>query len=132
MLTYGPPIHNVKNMDELVDVPQELKDAVRKRLKNGCAPNLAQQIKVGMSAALHELRDHKSVSSLEYHPLEGVENVELDAIQSIYQYLDSKGLAWTLACLIQESTIDHEAEALDLKDLLKSEPLEEADEEEDA
>jgi hypothetical protein len=122
-------------MDELVDVPQELKDAVRQRFKNGSAPKLAQKIKVGMAAAIHELRDHKSVSSLEYHPLEGVEPEELDAIQAIYQFLDSKGLAWTLACLIQESTIDREGEALDLRELLKTEVLEEAedvDEEEDA
>jgi hypothetical protein len=41
-------------MDELVDVPQELKDAVRQRFKNGSAPKLAQKIKVGMAAAIHE------------------------------------------------------------------------------
>jgi hypothetical protein len=119
-------------MDELVDVPQELKDAVRQRFKTGSAPKLAQKIKVGMAAAIHELRDHKSVSSLEYHPFEGAESEEIDALQSIYQYLDSKGLAWTLACLLQESAIDRDEEGLDLRELLKTEALEEPDEEEDA
>jgi hypothetical protein len=119
-------------MDELVDVPQELKDAVRQRFKNGSAPKLAQKIKVGMAAAIHELRDHKSVSSLKYDPFEQVEAEEVEALQAVYQYLDSKGLAWTLACLIQESTIDREADALDLRELLKGESLEEGGEEEDA
>jgi hypothetical protein len=56
----------------------------------------------------------------------------MEALQAVYQYLDSKGLTWTLACLIQESTIDRDAESLDLKELLKNESLEEAEEEEDA
>jgi hypothetical protein len=119
-------------MDELVDVPQELKESVRQRFKTSSAPRLAQKIKVGMAAAIHELRDHKTVSNLEYHPFDGVESEELDALQSVYQYLNSKGLSWTLACLVQESTIDKEDDAFDLRALLKDEPLEEGDEEEDA
>jgi hypothetical protein len=124
-------------MDELVDVPQELKDAVRQRFKTGSAPKLAQKIKVGMAAAIHELRDHKSVSSLEYHPFEGAEPEEIDGIQSIYEFLKAKGLEWTLACLIQESAIDKDEGAIPLLDLLRKTPLvasadeEEEEEEED-
>jgi hypothetical protein len=108
-------------MEDFVEVPQELKDAVNQRFKAVSAPKLGQKIKVGMAAAIHELRYQKPASSLEYHPLKEEGSEEVKALQSIYQYLEAKGLKWTLGCLIQESAIDKSPNPIDFKELLKRE-----------
>jgi hypothetical protein len=92
------------------DVPTEIKDEVADRLKRkGALRAISREVKVAMTAAISELRglhpDAKSV--LEFHALEGATPSELAALQTIYGYLESAGLTYTLGCLAEETGVDY-------------------------
>jgi hypothetical protein len=106
--------------DPTFEVPEELKERVAVRLKtSGALKQISRKIKVGMTAAIHELRDNPSAkSSLELQIWEDKSKSELAALQSIYEYLSERGLAFTLGCLLEEAGIQREEVAYDLIELV--------------
>jgi hypothetical protein len=81
-----------------------------------------------MTAAIHELRDHPNAkSSLELQIFGDANEYDLAALQSIYQYLEEKGLTYTLGCLIEEAGVQKEDNAYDLIGLLDDSNEEEED-----
>jgi hypothetical protein len=116
-------------IDPTFEVPEELKERVAQRLKtSGALKQIARKIKVGMTAAIHELRDHPNAkSSLELQIFGDANEAELAALQTVSQYLEEKGLTYTLGCLIEEAGVQKEDNAYDLLELL----ADDGDEEED-
>ena len=116
-------VQNFREMDfENFEVPQEIKEKVAQRLKNsGSLKKISQKIKIGMTAAIHELRNPNSKSSLELQII-GPEKVEeREALQSIYQYLQEKGLDYTLSTLEQETGIQKvDSNTYDLVQLIEA------------
>jgi hypothetical protein len=109
-------------MDGPYECPEELRDAVQERYKRGPGPKLAHLIKIGMRTAIQEMRDNQTESNLTYDPLAGQPKAEIDALQAIYQYLDAKGMKWTLGCLVQESTVEQSNSSFDLLALANEQP----------
>jgi hypothetical protein len=109
-------------MDLGYECSPELRDAVQQRYKHGPGPKLAHSLKVGMRIAIQEIRGNATVSALGYDPLAGKRKAEFDALQSIYQYLEAKGLTWTLACLHEESTVDKSSSNFDLLTIANDPP----------
>jgi hypothetical protein len=105
-------------MDHFI-CPEYLKDAVRERFKKGAGTKLSHLFKIGMRSAIQELRDETEDSNLDHHPLQGVPEVEIDALQAVYKYLKSRGLTWTLECLTQEANVDEGASTRDVVVLAK-------------
>lgn len=118
-------------IDPPFEVPEELKERVAERLKNsGALKQIARKIKVGMTAAIHELRDHPdSKSSLELQIFADQPDEEINALQAIYQYLEEQGLTYTLGCLLEESGVPKEDQAHDLLELVNAGAAEEEHEE---
>jgi hypothetical protein len=92
-------------MDFDFDCPPALKEALHTRFKSGPGIKLANSIRIGMRAAIQELRHsvRDDDTNLEWNPLKGVVPEECQALQSIYEYLEAMGLTWTLGCLMEES-----------------------------
>jgi hypothetical protein len=114
-------------------IPQELKDRLRERLKSSSAfKEIAWKIKVGMGAAIGELRGQKGRKSIfdetefpsNATDEESVLEFERQALQTVYSYLTEHDLTWTLGCLEKETRVAREREAYDLLQLLE-EPEEE-------
>jgi hypothetical protein len=110
------------------EVPDELKARVRERLKSGNAlKTIALKIKLGMGAAVGELRGQTGAKSIFDEPdfprndSDNEEEIELEkqALQTVYQYLEAKELKWTLGCLQHETKVQKDAAAHDLLTLLK-------------
>ena len=118
-------------IDPPFEVPEELKEHVAERLKNsGALKQIARKIKVGMTAAIHELRDHPDAkSSLELQIFADQPDEEINALQAIFQYLEEHGLTYTLGCLIEESGVPKEDQAIDLLELVNAGTVEEEQEE---
>jgi hypothetical protein len=118
------------------EVPAELKERVRERLKSGNAlKTIALRIKVGMGAAIGELRGQTGAKSIFDEPdfprndsdNEEAIGLEKQALQTVYQYLEARELKWTLGCLQQETKVGKEAAAHDLLALLTPDEEEPAD-----
>lgn len=87
-------------------VPEELKEKVALKLRNsGALKQISRRIKIGMTAAIHELRSPEAKSSLELQIIHSDSIEEQAALQSIYQYLEEKGLDYTLSTLQEETGI---------------------------
>ena len=120
-------------IDTPFEVPEELKERVAERLKNsGALKQIARKIKVGMTAAIHELRDHPDAkSSLELQIFADAPHEEINALLAIYQYLEEHGLTYTLGCLLEESGVPKEDQAIDLLELVNAGTVEEDQNEQD-
>jgi hypothetical protein len=95
-------------MDLNYNCPPALKEALHTRFKNGDGARLASSIKIGMRAAIQELKhsrpdDGEDSTNLEWDPLKTADPDEHKALQAIFKYLDAKGMHWTLDCLVEES-----------------------------
>lgn len=114
-------------IDPTFEVPEELKERVAQKLKNtGALKQIARKIKVGMTAAIHELRDRPDAkSSLELQLFDDAPECEITALQAIYRYLEENGLTYTLGCLMEQAGVPKEDESIDLLDLLANENIEE-------
>lgn len=114
-------------IDPTFEVPEELKERVAQKLKNtGALKQIARKIKVGMTAAIHELRDRPDAkSSLELQLFGDAPECEIAALQSIYQYLEENGLTYTLGCLMEQAGVPKEDESINILDLLANETVEE-------
>jgi hypothetical protein len=119
-------------------VPAELKERVRERLKSGNAlKTIALKIKVGMGAAIGELRGKTGAKSIFDEPdfprndpdNEDETELEKQALQTVYQYLETRELKWTLGCLQQETKVPKEVAVHDLLALLKGDEDDEIEEE---
>lgn len=95
-------------MDLDFQVPQEIREKVAQRLKNsGALKQIARKIKVGMTAAIHELRDHPDAkSSLELQIFADKSQEEIHALQAIYSFLEERDLTYTLSTLIEEAGVE--------------------------
>ncbi|KAK8870267.1 hypothetical protein M9Y10_008145 [Tritrichomonas musculus] len=91
---------------EPFEVPQEIKEKVATKLRNsGALKQISRKIKVGMTAAIHELRNPEAKSSLELQIISPESVEERAGLQSVYQYLEEKGLDYTLSTLQEETGI---------------------------
>jgi hypothetical protein len=102
------------------EVPEDIKNEVAERLKRkGTLRAISREVKVAMTAAISELRglhpDSKSV--LEYHALEGANPHEIAALQTIYAFLESRGLTYTLGCLAEETGVERRGAGYDLVEI---------------
>jgi hypothetical protein len=131
-------------------VPQELLDQLHRRVKasNACK-DIAWKIKLGMGAAIGELRGQskgRSIFDETQFPINETEDetildFERYALQTVYAFLEKRGLTWTLGCLEKETHVERgkkdakdvkEEEGYDLLQLLEpEEPLDENEEEEE-
>jgi hypothetical protein len=131
-------------------VPKELLDNLHQRVKssNACK-DIAWKIKLGMGAAIGELRGQskgRSIFDETQFPInetedETVLDLERYALQTVYAFLESRGLTWTLGCLEKETHVERakkdgteakNEEGYDLLELLMpDEALEENEEEEE-
>jgi hypothetical protein len=103
-------------------VPESLRGQVHDRLdKSGALERIDHRIKVAMCAAIEVLRGDKSSRPI-------FENIgfkkpepEIQALQTVYAYLKSVGLTWTLETIVQETNVQvsEDAETLSLIDLLE-------------
>ena len=111
-------------------VPPEIKERVAQKLRNsGALKQIARKIKVGMTAAIHELRNPNAKSSLELQIIGVDDKAERAALQSIYSFLEQKGLDYTLSALQQETQIPKENVAVyDIRDIVADEDFEEEEE----
>jgi hypothetical protein len=122
-------------------IPQELKDRLRNRLMSSTAfKEISWKIKCGMGAAIGELRGQKGRKSIfdesEFprNPIpdeESIVNIEHQALQSVYAFLQERDLTWTLGCLTKETRVSQDPEAYDLLQLLELEEMPDEDEEEE-
>jgi hypothetical protein len=88
------------------EVAPELKEVVRQRLADkGVVKKIDHRIKVGMIAAIGELRGEKGSTTI----FDGLgfdkPKIEIEALQAIYAYLKDVDLTWTLDCLINETQV---------------------------
>jgi hypothetical protein len=86
--------------------PPALKEALHTRFKNGDRARLASSIKIGMRAAIQEIKHGgrgDDSSNLEWDPLKDADPEEREALQAIFKYLEAKGMKWTRDCLVEES-----------------------------
>jgi hypothetical protein len=91
----------------LVIVPEELKEKVHDKLVESKAlDRIDQRIKQGMCAAIERLRGDKSPKPIFSELGFQKDEVELQALQSIYKYLASVGLTWTLETISQETNVE--------------------------
>jgi outer membrane biosynthesis protein TonB len=93
-------------MDLDFDCAAVVKDKLYSRFEKGPGVKLADAIKRGMRAAIQEIRHSEpdgEPPDLLWNPLKGVIEEEREALQAIYEYLEAKGLRWTLGCLAEES-----------------------------
>jgi hypothetical protein len=121
------------------EIPKELKDRLRERLKSsGPFNEIAWKIKLGMSAAIGELRGQKGRKSIfeeSTFPINDTEDesileLERQSLQTVYAFLTERDLTWTLGCLTKETRINQESEAYDLLQLLEpDEPVDVVEEE---
>jgi hypothetical protein len=102
------------------EVPESLKEQVAERLKaTGALRPITRSVKVAMTAAIAELRGLRpeAKSVLEIKRFENATPADLEGLQAIYQFLEEKGMKYTLACLREESGIQQEGNGLDLENL---------------
>jgi hypothetical protein len=121
--------------------PQELKPIVWERLQeNGTLRRLNKNIKIALTSAIGEMRGTRDTQSVLDNRFKPQYDVELAALQTIYQYLAEQDLTWCLQCLIDETQIPKESDAFDLIQVLDlgedeegedNESLEEDEEESD-
>jgi hypothetical protein len=112
--------------------PEDLKPRVRERLTlNGVIKKVDRKIKQAMCTAIGALRgqeiDEQYLSALGFKAT----GTELTSLHAVFDYLQSVGLTWTLACLEQESHVPPTPPALSLVCTLHPElrePLSAADE----
>jgi hypothetical protein len=86
--------------------PPALKEALHTRFKNGDRARLASSIKIGMRAAIQEIKHGgrgDDSSNLEWDPLKDADPEEREALQTIFKSLEAKGMKWTRDCLVEES-----------------------------
>lgn len=105
---------------EPFEVPQEIKEKVATRLRNsGALKQISRKIKVGMTAAIHELRNPEAKSSLELQIISPENAEERAGLQSIYQFLEEKGLDYTLSTLQEETGIPKQNNNNNVIDILQ-------------
>jgi hypothetical protein len=105
-----------------VVIPEELKEKVHDKLVESKAlDRIDQRIKQGMCAAIERLRGDKAPKAIFSDLGFQKDELELQAIQSIYKYLASVGLTWTLETIWQETNVEPKAAdgAPSVSDLLK-------------
>jgi hypothetical protein len=128
------------------DVPKELLDRLHQRVKssNACK-DIAWKIKLGMGAAIGELRGQskgRSIFDEARFPTnetedEAILDFEQYALQTVYAFLEARGLTWTLGCLEKETHVERgkkegkEEEGYDLLQLLEPDEILEENEEEE-
>jgi hypothetical protein len=102
-----------------------IKAKVVERLKRKHAlRDISRNLKVAMTAAVSELRGvHPDTrSSLEFHRLENATEAEILGLQSVYAYLESVGLTYTLECIQQELGIPQSGAKYDLLAIVRDRP----------
>jgi hypothetical protein len=108
------------NEDNLV--PESLREKVHDRLhQSGALERIDHRIKLAMCAAIEVLRGDKSPRPIFENIGFNKPEVEIQALQSVYAYLKSVDLSWTLEAFVQETTVPvlEDAETPALIDLLE-------------
>jgi hypothetical protein len=98
-----------------VHTPESMKEVVHEKLrKNGVVNEIDHRIKVGMVAAIGELRGQKdggaAFDGLGFHRPQ----IEIKALQRIYAFLKTVDLSWTRECVINETQVQPQDSDSDL------------------
>jgi hypothetical protein len=100
------------------DTDESLKVVVREKLrKKGVVEQIDHRIKVGMVAAIGELRGQKNVGGVFDALGFNKAPIEIKALHAIYAFLEKVGLSWTRECFISETQVQPEHSAFDLVQL---------------
>ena len=91
-----------------IEAPKEIKRQIAKKLqKNGSLKRIETKIKLGMMVSVEEIKENEKKSHLERLPFKkNNSKVELNALQTVYNYLSSKNLTYTLSTLLEETSIE--------------------------
>jgi hypothetical protein len=99
--------------------PQELKTIVWQRLlDDGTLKRLNKKIKIALTSAVGEMRGTRDTQSVLDNRFKPKHKTELNALQTIYQYLEEHDLTCSLQCLIDETQVKKESDAFDLIQVL--------------
>jgi hypothetical protein len=104
-----------------------LTDALKERVhekvvKSGAMDRIDHRIKQGMCAAIESLRGDKTPKPIFADLGFKKGRIEIVALQSIYQFLASVGLNWTLETLSQDTNVKPQPSAVPLVDWLTNPP----------
>ncbi|OHT14611.1 hypothetical protein TRFO_42945 [Tritrichomonas foetus] len=94
-------------MEIPIDAPLEIKHKIAKKIqKNGSLRHVERKIKMGMMIAVQELRENPdAIGNLERKPFKNANPYELKALQSIFNFLSTNNMAYTLSTLLEESAV---------------------------
>lgn len=108
-------------MEFEIEIPEEIKPNIIERLnQNGSLKSLNRKVKMGMMIAIQEIRENRqSQSYLTKKPFENSSPYEMKALQSVFDFLSTHNLFYTLATLFEESAIRKSGEKnVDVIDLI--------------
>jgi hypothetical protein len=116
-----------------LNLTAELKEEVRKKLESsGAFKEIDDRIKKGMCAAIAHIRGDpiadETFAELGFNKPEP----EKEALQTVFAYLESVGLSWTLETLQAETNVAPQPTASVLLDLVSAEQTGESLDDEDA
>jgi hypothetical protein len=105
------------------NLTEDLKERVHDKLvKSKAMDHIDHRIKQGMCAAIESLRGDKEPKAIFTRLGFKKKRVELIALQSIYQFLASVGLNWTLETLTQDTSVKPQSDAVPLTDWFTNPP----------
>lgn len=86
-----------------IDVPPEIQDQVIEKLQdNGVIPRLERKVQLGINIAIQELENQTKESVLMKRSTIKESKSEIEALNRIYKYLQSRELIYTYQCLKEE------------------------------
>lgn len=94
-------------MEFNIDVPDEIKPKIMQKLiQNGILKTIKRKVKMGMMIAVQEIRENnESESILERKIFKNASPYELKALQSVFNFLATYNLNYTLSTLLEESAV---------------------------
>lgn len=94
-------------MEFQIDVPDEIKPKIMQKItQNGTLKSIKRKVKIGMMIAVEEIKNEsESESYLERKIFKNASPYELKALQSIFNFLSTNKMNYTLSTLLEESAV---------------------------